>query len=53
MSAFTGPQGKGAMRRHREKKRDEAEGRNSAGTATLHLCGHVSSSANHPCEAKR
>jgi hypothetical protein len=31
VSAFHGPQGKGAMRRHREQKRLEAEERN-AGT---------------------
>ena len=30
MSAFSGKQGKGAMRRHREQKRNEAEARDAA-----------------------
>lgn len=29
MSAFTGPQGRGALRAHRAQKREEAEARNA------------------------
>jgi hypothetical protein len=29
MSAFTGPQGKGALRRHRATKREDADARNA------------------------
>jgi len=35
MSTFTGPQGKGAMRRHREKKRLEAQERQAAFDANV------------------
>lgn len=41
MSAFSGPQGKGAMRHRREQKRQEAEERNARAFTSLRRCGHV------------
>ncbi len=41
MSAFSGPQHKGAMRVRRERKREEAEARNAAADARPYICGHV------------
>lgn len=41
MSVFSGPQGKGAMRKHRERKRREAEQRNADAHARYRDCGHV------------
>jgi hypothetical protein len=43
MSIFTGKQSKGAMRRHREDKRDQAEARNAAADVSRRVktCGHV------------
>lgn len=41
MSAFSGPQHKGAMRDRRTKKRKEAEARNASADARRYICGHV------------
>lgn len=41
MSRFSGPQSKGAMRHHREKKQDEARARNAVSNASMKVCGHV------------
>lgn len=41
MSAFSGKQGKGAMKARREQKRREAEERNATAFASRYACGHV------------
>jgi hypothetical protein len=50
MSRFTGRQHKGAMAVLRAVKRQEAEERNERANPQRHMCGHVSSRADHPCE---
>lgn len=41
MSRFSGPQGKGAMKRHREVKRLVAQERNATACARRWPCGHI------------
>jgi hypothetical protein len=43
MSRFSGPQGKGAMREYRAKKRREAYERNALAFASSYPCGHIHS----------
>lgn len=50
MSKFTGPQGKGAMRRYREAKRAQAVERNAASYARIYECDHVHGVTGVQCE---
>lgn len=52
MSMFTGAQGKGAMKARREQKRRQAEERNAVAEPRRFICGHVSSSPDHPCAVR-